>query len=1007
MFKFCLFRGCRIALMLVTLAIIGFISVFYYSPDVGFFEHYVEQKLKANLSAKKVDVSTVKISWDSGPVISLGEVNIDADRLSIQKSQIKLSYSIFHFFRGSFAPELHISGGNLVFDFDAERKQKSQPVDVLTVLSDVRISWIYKQEEQVFEHVNASVLPYATHVFFKSDGVDLYAALDVHQRPTLLRLKMTDFSGLPKSWRVYVNGLKTLDLNIQDDSDTTWAWQLKTRADKGLVAIDEIHFKLPFHQLDAQGTIQFKATDAVSLASFQAHDLHWQDGDNFGDFKLKWLNDSLHIDALDGSTTMPMLWSWLWMLGDEEWHDWLNSMHYGRLKDVRAELDLHWATPLISTPNHQDIMDMTYHVTTKAMDADISLGLAGDSLYHAYADVEIDENQLQAKVSKAELNKDMGSVSGDYKITWHTLIMDVHAKGHVDVGKLHHWLDPESAKALHWGQAPASARLEMAWNARKTEPDKTIIHLEPAQKPWLLKPKGIPISVIKGVAVWDFKHGIDLKHLKVNSPWLKGEVSMVLNNDKVWPLQTLHLSGNAPLAKLTDQISLPIVEPKGEAQVNINYERGVWFDDLNLTKARWQNFAGYKKTTAENISFAFKGKSTGPDLLPFQVSQFSSTHPQLSFESEIDVDKDKVDFTFHDVNTPALRGAFRVLVPFNTSFAWGIEAKADFIDQPLFTQYLKSRGGSDSFTRPWSVFADVKRVEWEKSYAEHVHLKFSSDRESVGEITAQQLISGDLKLKNLSANFSINHTGKYDLHLLKAQGSDQTLQASGTVIAQKDGSLKWQGMALMDGQFGTLMRQAELDQLFQDGEITALFLGQGEFKDGEPWWRKMKGDFRLRVDKGRIMEGGTLTHLLAAISLVDLPKYLIFQRGDVISKGLSYDKMQIEADFDANILNIKELAFLSSALDAGGKGKVDLATGKMDVLLVARPWQNIEAIVGHIPLLGTVLTGQDKSFLRKVYHIHGLASDAEVDEVSPEEAGLPRSGLLEDLFSLPSKWFGN
>jgi len=42
--------------------------------------------------------------------------------------------------------------------------------------------------------------------------------------------------------------------------------------------------------------------------------------------------------------------------------------------------------------------------------------------------------------------------------------------------------------------------------------------------------------------------------------------------------------------------------------------------------------------------------------------------------------------------------------------------------------------------------------------------------------------------------------------------------------------------------------------------------------------------------------------------------------------------------------------------------------------------------------------------LRKVYRIHGPASDAQVDEVQPEDVGLPKSGYLEDLFS-PGQWF--
>ncbi|MDQ6983927.1 MAG: AsmA-like C-terminal domain-containing protein, partial [Ghiorsea sp.] len=382
----------------------------------------------------------------------------------------------------------------------------------------------------------------------------------------------------------------------------------------------------------------------------------------------------------------------------------------------------------------------------------------------------------------------------------------------------------------------------------------------------------------------------------------------------------------------------------------------------------------------------------------------NATHQDFALKGSISMDENNINFSFKDIETSAFQGDMKLYMPLDDALAWRIEVDAEYMDKPVLSRYLKDNDNIEKSKRPWSVVADIDKVVWEKSYAETVDISFSSDETSLGQVQVAHFVSTDVDLKQVKADFTLHGLGVYELHLFEAKGAGQLLQASGSVNTQPDGSLRWQGLALMGGEFGTLMKQAELDKLFREGDMAALFLGHGEYKDGEPWWREMKGGFKLRVNDGRIMEGGTLTRLLAAISLVDLPKYLIFDRGDVVGEGLLYGKLQVEGSFAGNKLIIDQLGFLSSALDAGGTGEVDLEDGTMDIVLVARPWQNIEVFISKIPLLGSILTGEDKSILRKIYRIHGPASDAKVDELDAEEAGLPSGGYLEDLFT-PSKWF--
>ncbi|MDX8382979.1 MAG: AsmA-like C-terminal domain-containing protein, partial [Ghiorsea sp.] len=796
-------------------------------------------------------------------------------------------------------------------------------------------------------------------------------------------------------------------------SPQTWKWQASLMAeDGGQLVFDDAHVRIPFAAIKANGTIGLSTSLPQQLTYLDIAALKWRNDKNFADAMLHWRDDHLHIQITDGSATMPMLWSWLWMLGEDGFQQWLGLMKHGRLDGVQATLDLPWERPLSAAPTAKDIENMTYHVLTHVSDADIALGVAGDFLWRTDADVEIDQDHLTAHMNSTDLDKKSGRISGDFAIAWDTLMMNITGKGKVDVGKLHAWLDHDAAAALHWGKAPATATLKMDWDVDADGPEKALVYLKPKGS-WALRPYDIPLITRQGVAIWDANKGLTIKKMHAHSPWLDGEVSMFLDSRADWSLKSLQLEGSAPLERLTNQFSLPIENPAGLIATHVTFKDSQWQGNLDFKQSTWTNFLGVEKGGDEDFAFAFQGESPKQALFPIQLTHLQSSDPDFQLGGQVKIHRENLEFSFANMKTPAFTGDFRLNIPLDESIAWGMEVTADAADQSAFAMYFKSddegnvEGADAKINRPWSIYADVKQLTWKSSLAEGVHVQFSSDDTSTGTFKAAHLLSGDVDLEQLSTSFTMLEHGKFDLHLLDAKGSGQHLRVSGSVQPLPSGALKWQGLAVMDGQFGTLMQQAELDKLFKEGEMSAVFIGNGEFMEGEPWYRGMQGRFRLLVEDGRMMQGGTLTRLLAAISLVDLPKYLIFQRKDVVGEGLLYEKMQIEAVFAEEKLHIDGLAFRSSALDAGGQGVVNLASGDLELLLIARPWQNIESVLGNIPILGYILAGSDKSLLRKVYHIHGPASDALVDEMRPEDAGLPQSGLLESLFSLPSQWFGD
>jgi len=220
------------------------------------------------------------------------------------------------------------------------------------------------------------------------------------------------------------------------------------------------------------------------------------------------------------------------------------------------------------------------------------------------------------------------------------------------------------------------------------------------------------------------------------------------------------------------------------------------------------------------------------------------------------------------------------------------------------------------------------------------------------------------------------------------------------------GGMTWQGYAQLDGSLGDLMHQAKLSSLLDGGKMHAVLLGKGFIFRDKPWWEGLRGRLRIHSKNGQILKGGTLTKFLAVLSWADLPRLLLAYRPDLTRKGLVYEHLSVESELYDRDMRIKQLALDSSAMQLAGQGSLSLDTGDVDMMLVAQPFQNLDAVLAVVPVLGRILGGGGLSIFRRAYHVYGPISDAQVDGVSPKDAGAPSSGLIDSLLNLPDAWFG-
>ncbi|MDX8377626.1 MAG: AsmA-like C-terminal domain-containing protein, partial [Mariprofundales bacterium] len=306
----------------------------------------------------------------------------------------------------------------------------------------------------------------------------------------------------------------------------------------------------------------------------------------------------------------------------------------------------------------------------------------------------------------------------------------------------------------------------------------------------------------------------------------------------------------------------------------------------------------------------------------------------------------------------------------------------------------------------WEIIGKVEQLHYGRLLAKNVEFKLGSNGD-LGYISMQHLhVSQTTQLHDIDARVRLlGEQEGISIERMQLQGLKQLIRLSATVKQQTSERWQWRGTMKVEGEFDPLVSLIDANQHFIGGSLLAQFEGRGVFVRGKPWWDDIDGNLEIDVKKGRVQDGGTMSRLLSITSLVDIPRLLLLQRGELFGEGMYYEQLRFQSRLRSKMMHIDKMAMRAPAMDLVGFGSLDMSNAETDLIVVVRPFQNIDKLIGSIPIVRDIIGGSARSIMRKAYHVHGRLSDAIVEKTSFKDAGLEAPGLLEGLLSLPGLWF--
>lgn len=210
--------------------------------------------------------------------------------------------------------------------------------------------------------------------------------------------------------------------------------------------------------------------------------------------------------------------------------------------------------------------------------------------------------------------------------------------------------------------------------------------------------------------------------------------------------------------------------------------------------------------------------------------------------------------------------------------------------------------------------------------------------------------------------------------------------------------------------FDTVLQIQDLDMTRFEAEalgsgarfISGPFNLRGVAKgEGATWYdikRSMEGMFTLRSGAGVIRK---FTMLSKIFSILNVSQYFLLRAPQLDVEGMPFNSISANFIVKDGIATTDQLVVDSEAIRLVADGNYDIAQNAIDMKILAAPLVAVDRVLSSIPLVGYVLTGDDKGFLTSSFTVKGPLDDPEVNMIPFESLARGVLGILERFIMAP------
>ncbi|MDH5542761.1 MAG: AsmA-like C-terminal region-containing protein [Nitrospinota bacterium] len=178
------------------------------------------------------------------------------------------------------------------------------------------------------------------------------------------------------------------------------------------------------------------------------------------------------------------------------------------------------------------------------------------------------------------------------------------------------------------------------------------------------------------------------------------------------------------------------------------------------------------------------------------------------------------------------------------------------------------------------------------------------------------------------------------------------------------------------------------------GEVSGNGLSWDMFR------KNLSGRMDIEMRDGMVEKFGGVSQVFAYINVLPLFKK---RHVDMVGKGLPFNTVKGTFSLKDGVGNTENLTMEGDVLRLSMLGDVNLAEGKLDLLLGLKPFTTIDKVVSSIPLAGKILAGDEKSLIISYYRLGGTFDNPDSRAVPAESVARTMIGIVQRILEAPAK----
>jgi uncharacterized protein YhdP len=187
--------------------------------------------------------------------------------------------------------------------------------------------------------------------------------------------------------------------------------------------------------------------------------------------------------------------------------------------------------------------------------------------------------------------------------------------------------------------------------------------------------------------------------------------------------------------------------------------------------------------------------------------------------------------------------------------------------------------------------------------------------------------------------------------------------------------------------------------------ITGTFSAKGDLTakggSGVDLKKTVLGNVRIQIEEGMLTRFSVLSKIF---SILNVSQLLKFQLPDMVSGGMPYSKIVATLSFEDGIVSTKDLFIRSNAMNISAVGTIDMPRGQfVDTLVGVQPLQTVDKLVSLIPVVGWILTDENRSIMTVYFEVKGNLDDPAVTAIPVKAMARGVFDIFKNIFQLPAK----